>query len=96
MNITNRSKSEDLDESIQTNEDNRHKEFRENLSQKNPRINVIVGDLSNPSLNRMLNDNIIQKFQQMLKLQYPDANGLQDPVLGQALNFAVYQTTPFV
>ena len=96
VNITNRSKSEDLDESIQTNEDNRHKEFRENLSQKNPRINLIVGDLSNPSLNRMLNDNIIQKFQQMLKLQYPDANGLQDPVLGQALNFAVYQTTPFV
>ena len=29
MNITNRNKSEDLDDSIQTNEDNRHKEFRE-------------------------------------------------------------------
>ena len=43
----------------------------------------------------MLNDNIIQTFQQMLKIQYPDANGLQDPVLGQALSFAVYQTTPF-
>ena len=44
----------------------------------------------------MLNDNIIQTFQQMLKIQYPDGNGLQDQVLGQALNFAVYQTTPFV
>ena len=44
----------------------------------------------------MLNDNIIQTFQQMLKIKYPDANGLQDPVLGQALNFPVYKTTPFV
>ena len=32
----------------------------------------------------------------MFKIQYPDANVLQDPVLGQALNFVVYQTTPFV
>ena len=32
----------------------------------------------------------------MLKIQYPDANGLKDPVLGQVLIFAVYQTTPFV
>ena len=44
----------------------------------------------------MLNDNIIQTFQQLLKIQYPDENGLQDPVLRQALNFAVYLTTPFV
>ena len=44
----------------------------------------------------MLNDNIIQTFQQLLKIQYPDANGLQHPVLCQALNFAVCQTTPFV
>ena len=32
----------------------------------------------------------------MLKIKYPDANGLQDPVLRQALNFAVDQTIPFV
>ena len=44
----------------------------------------------------MRNDNVIQTFQQMLKIQYPTANGLEDPVLGQALNFAVYQIIPFV
>ena len=44
----------------------------------------------------MLNDNLIQTFQQMLKIKYPNAHGLQDPLLGQALNFAVYQTIPFV
>ena len=43
----------------------------------------------------MLNDNVIQTFQQILKIQYPDANGLQDPVLCQALNFPVYQTIFF-
>ena len=50
-----------------------------------------MNDLSH---NRMLNNNIIQTFQQMLKIQYPDANDLQDPVLG--LKLAVYQTIPFV
>ena len=94
--ITNRNQGEDLDESIQTNEDNKHNKFRENPSEKNPRVNLTAGDLNDLSHNRMLNDNIIQTFQQMLKIQYPDANGLQDPVLGQALNFAVYQTIPFV
>ena len=44
----------------------------------------------------MLNDNIIQTFPEMLKIKYRDANGLQDLVLGQALNFAVYQTILFV
>ena len=44
----------------------------------------------------MLNDNLIQTFQQMLKIKYPDANGLQDPVLCQALKFAVDQTIPLV
>ena len=62
--ITNRNKGEDLDESIQTNEDNKHYEFRENLSQKNPKVNLTAGDLSDLSHNRMLNDNIIQTFQQ--------------------------------
>ena len=50
-----------------------------------------MNDLSH---NRMLNNNIIQTFQQMLKIQYPDANDLQDPVLG--LKLAAYQTIPFV
>ena len=96
VDITNRNKGEDLDESMQTNEDSKHNEFKENLSQKTPRVNLTVGDLSDLSHNRMLNDNIIQTFQQMLKIQYREANGHQDPVLGQALSFAVYQTTRFV
>ena len=96
VDITNRNKGEDLDESMQTNEDSKHNEFKENLSQKTPRVNLTVGDLSDLSDNRMLNDNIIQTFQQMLKIQYRDANGHQHPVLRQALSFAVYQTTPFV
>ena len=96
VDITKRNKGEDLDESMQTNEDSKYNEFKENLSQKTPRVNLTIVDLSDLSHNRMLNDNIIQTFQLMLKIQYPDANGLQDPVLGQALSFAVYQTTPFV
>ena len=54
--------------------------------QKNPRVNLTVGDLNDLSHNRMLNNNIIQTFQKMSKNQCPDANDLQDPVLGQALN----------
>ena len=96
VDITNRNKGGDLDESIQANEDNNHNKFRENLSQKNPRVNLTVGDLSDLSHNRMLNNNIIQTFQQILKILYPDANDLHNLVLGQALNLAVYQTTPFV
>ena len=95
MDITNRNKGGDLDESIQTNEDNKHNKFRENLSQKNPRVNLTVGDLSDLSHNRMLNDNIIQTFHQMLKILYPDANDLHNLVFGQSLNFAVYQTASF-
>ena len=84
--ITNRNQGEDLDDSIETNEDsNKHNKFRENLSLKNPRVNLTTGDLNDLSHNRMLNDSIIQTFQQMLKIKYPDANGLQDPVLGQTL-----------
>ena len=64
--------------------------------EENLRVNLAADDLNDLSHNRMLNDNIIQKLQQILKIKYPDANGLQDSVLGQALNFAVYQTIPFV
>ena len=84
--ITNWNQGEDLDGSVQKNEDNKHNKFRENLSQKAPRVNLTAGNLNDLSHNRMLNNNIIQTFQQMLKIQYPDANGLQDPVLGQVLN----------
>ena len=44
----------------------------------------------------MLNDSVINSFQQMLKSQYIHANGLQDPVLGQGINFAICRNVPFV
>ena len=36
--ITSRNQDEDLDDSIETNENNKHNKFRENLSRKNPMI----------------------------------------------------------
>ena len=48
---------------------NKHNKFMEDLSQKNPRVNLTAGDLNDLSHNRMLNDNIIQTFQQMLKIK---------------------------
>ena len=44
----------------------------------------------------MLNDNIVNSVPKMLKKQFTEANGLQDPVLGQGLNFQIYQSIPFV
>ena len=46
--------------------------------------------------NRMLNDNIINAVQKMLKKQFSQANGLQDPVLGQTLNFNITRNLSFV
>ena len=66
--ITNRNQGEDLDDSIQTNEDNKYNKFRENLSRKSPRVNSTAGGLNDLSHNRMLNDNLIQTFQQMLSM----------------------------
>ena len=44
----------------------------------------------------MLTDNVINALQKILKTQFPDAFGLQDPLLGQLLNNQIYQNTPFV
>ena len=44
----------------------------------------------------MLTDNVINVLQKMLKKQFPDANGLQDPLLDQLLRYHIYQNTPFV
>ena len=44
--ITNRNQGEDLDESKQANEGNKHNKFRENLSQKHPRVNLTACDLN--------------------------------------------------
>ena len=44
--ITNRNQGEHLDESIQTNEHDKHDKLKENLSQKTPRVNLTVADLN--------------------------------------------------
>ena len=48
------------------------------------------------SESRMLKDNIVNAVQKMLKKQFTEANELQDPVLGQGLNFQSYQSISFV
>ena len=44
----------------------------------------------------MLSDDIINALQNMLNWEYPDVTGLQDPVLGQTLQFKVINESPFV
>ena len=61
-----------------------------------PRINLTAGDLDDISHNRMLNDSVINSFQQMLESEYIHANGLQNPVLGQGLNFDICCNILFV
>ena len=46
--------------------------------------------------NRMLSDDIINALQNMLSREYPDEKGLQDPALGQALQFKVINESSFV
>ena len=61
-----------------------------------PRCSLKYLDLKEVSDNRMLNDDIIKVVQRMLKKQIYQAKGLQDPVLGQTLNFNVNGNLPFV
>ena len=62
------------------------------------RIGSTIPKENDPVLknNRMLSDNNINALQNMLKQQYPDVNGLQDPLLRQALQLKVINETPFV
>ena len=53
-------------------------------------------DLKSISDQRMLSDNVIHVIQQMIAEQNNVKSGLQDPILGQTLRFAIYRTTPFV
>ncbi|XP_047131204.1 uncharacterized protein LOC124810404 [Hydra vulgaris] len=46
--------------------------------------------------NEMLTDNIINAAQKMLLQQYPNTKGLQDPILGQNLSFAILKNEEFV
>ena len=50
------------------------------------RQDLNAGDLSAIANHRMLSDNVINTMQNMMKKLY-NVNGLQDPVLGQKLNF---------
>ena len=61
-----------------------------------PRTNLTAEDLGNTSHKRMLNDSVIDSFQQMLKSQYIHGNGLQDPVFGRGLNLAICRDVSFV
>ena len=60
------------------------------------RCSLKYSDLKEISHNTTLNDNIINAVQKMLKKQFSQANSLQDPVLGQTLNFNVNRNLPFV
>ncbi|XP_047127898.2 uncharacterized protein LOC124808826 [Hydra vulgaris] len=53
-------------------------------------------DLSTICNNEMLTDNIINAAQKMLLQQYPNTKGLQDPILGQNLSFAILKNEEFV
>ena len=46
--------------------------------------------------NRMLSDNSINALQNIRSQEYSDVKGLQDPVLGQALQFKVIIDSPLV
>ena len=52
--------------------------------EEEPRCVLNYIELKDTSENRMLNDKIVQ-CKKMLKKQFVEANGLQDPVLGQGL-----------
>ena len=45
---------------------------------------------------RMLSDNVVNAFQKMMEKQFPEANGLQDPILGQTLSFKVQKNKSFI
>ena len=44
----------------------------------------------------MLNDNVVNAFQKIMEKQFPEANGLQDPIFRQTLSFKVQKNKPFV
>ena len=60
-----------------------------------PRCSFNYSNLKQLSDNRILNDNIINTVQKMLKKQFSQATGLQDSVLGQTLNFNLNRNLPF-
>ncbi|XP_065648764.1 uncharacterized protein LOC136078033 isoform X2 [Hydra vulgaris] len=67
-----------------------------NTDKKNSKISLCQNDLSDISNNGWLSDNVINMFQNMMKIQFKDINGLQDTILGQTLAFNTYNNIPFV
>ena len=61
-----------------------------------PRCSLSYSDLKEISDRRMLSDNVVNAFHKMMEKQFPEANGLQDPILGQTLSFKVQKNKPFV
>ena len=61
-----------------------------------PQCSLGYSDMKDISDSRMLSDNVVNAFQKMMEKQFPEANGLQDPILGQTLSFKVQKNKPFV
>ena len=60
-----------------------------------PRCLLGCSDLKDISDKRMLSDNVLNAFQKLREKQFPDSNGLQDPILGQILSFKVQKNKLF-
>ena len=65
--------------------ENFRKDPDNNNIEEKPRCALNYIYLKDTSENRMLNDKIVNAVQKMLKKQFAEANGLQDPVQGQGL-----------
>ena len=60
------------------------------------RCSLGYSNLKDISHSHMLSDNVLNAFQKMMEKQFPETNGLQDPILGQTLSFKVQKNKPFV
>ncbi len=60
------------------------------------RQHITAGDLRNVGHKKCLTGNLIVVIQKLLKDQYPDVGGLQDPLCGVRLRFRVCKEKPFV
>ena len=66
------------------------------VSGKTQRANLTAGYLGYFCHNWLLIDSVINSFQQTLKSQYIHAKGIQDLLLGQGLDFAIFPNVLFV
>ena len=61
-----------------------------------PRCSLGYSNLKDISDSHMLSSNVVNVFQKLMEKQFPEANALQDPILGQTLSFKVQKNKPFV